>query len=62
MTILDGDGNPMTIASPFVVGWVYVGLFGGFVLVSGVIALIFQKKLRRPVLASAVILLTPAAI
>jgi len=62
MTILDGDGNPMTIASPFVVGWVYVGLFGGFVLVSGVIALIFQKKLGRPVLASAVILLTPAAI
>ena len=48
MTILDGDGNPMTIASPFVVGWVYVGLFGGFVLVSGVIALIFQKETSSP--------------
>jgi len=52
----------VTAASPFVVGWVYVGLFAGFVLVSGVIVLIFQKKLRRPVLAAAVILRTPAAI
>jgi len=46
--------NPVTVASPFVVGWVYVGLFAGFVLASGLIALIFQKKLRRPVLAAAV--------
>jgi len=62
MTILDENGNPVTAATPFVVGWVYVGLFGGFIVVSTVIALIFQKKLRRPVLAAAVILRTPAAI
>ena len=62
MTILDGDGNPVTAASPFVVGWVYVGLFGGFVLVSGIIAAVFKKPLRRVVLAAAVILRTPAAI
>ena len=62
MTILDGDGNPVTAASPFVVGLVYVGLFGGFVLVSGMIAVVFRKPLRRVVLAAAVILRTPAAI
>ena len=62
MTILDEDGIPVTAASPFVVGWVYVGLFAGFVLVGGIIALIFQKKLRLPVLAAAVIFRTPAAI
>jgi len=62
MTILDGDGNLVTAASPFIVGLVYVGLCGGFVLISGLIAIIFQKKLRRVVLASAVILRTPAAI
>jgi len=52
----------VTAASPFIVGWIYVGLFGGFVLLSGLIAIIFQKKLRRPVLAAAVILRTPAVI
>jgi len=52
----------VTVASPFVVGWVYVGLFGGFVLVSGIIAAVFKKPLRRVVLAAAVILRTPAAI
>ena len=62
MTILDAIGNPVTVASPFVVGWVYVGLFGGFVFVSGLIALVFQKRLHRVVLAAAVILRTPAAI
>jgi len=62
LTILDGDGNSVTGVSLFVVGWVYGGLFGGFVLVSGVIALIFRKPLRRVVLAAAVILRTPAAI
>jgi len=62
MTILDENGNPVTAASLFIVGWVYVGLFGGFVLVSGLIALIFQEKLRRAVLAAAVLLRTPAAI
>ena len=62
LTILDRNGNPVTAASPFVVGLVYVGLFAGFVLVSGLVAIIFQKKLRRPVLAASVILRTPAAI
>ena len=52
----------MTAASPFVVGLVYVGLFAGFVLVSGMIAVIFRKPLRRVVSVAAVILRTPAAI
>jgi len=58
MTTLDGNGNPVTPASPLVVGWVYVALYLGFVLVSGLIALFFQRKLRRPVLTAAVILRT----
>jgi len=62
MTIYDGDGNLVLDSSPLVVGWVYVGLFGGVVLVSVLVAVIFQKKLRRVVLAAAVILRTPAAI
>ena len=45
MTILDGDGNPVTAASPFVVGLVYVGLFGGFVLVSGMIAVVTPRRI-----------------
>jgi len=61
-TVYGENGNPVTAASPFIVGWIYVGLFGGFVLLSGLIAIIFQKKLRRPVLAAAVILRTPAVI
>jgi len=62
MTILDGNGSPVTAASPFVVGWVYFGLFGGFVVVSTLVALVFRKPLRRVVLAAAVILRTPAVI
>jgi len=62
MTILDENGNPLYIASPFVVGWVYIGLFGGFVIVSTLVVLVFRKPLRRVVLAAAVILRTPAAI
>ena len=55
MTTLDENGKPLADASPFIDEWVYVGLFGGF-------ALIFQKNLRRPVLAASVILRTPAAV
>jgi len=62
MTTLDSDGNPLVGASPFIDEWVYVGLFAGFVLVSGLLAFFFQKKLRRPVLAASVILRTPAAV
>jgi len=60
--ILDENGNPVTAASPFMIGLVYGGLFGGFVLVSGLIALLFQKKLHRVILAASIILRTPAAV
>ena len=62
VTILDEDGNPVTEPSPLIVGWVYVGLFGGFVVVSGLVALVFRQQLHRIILATAFILRTPAAI
>ena len=52
----------MTFASPVVVGWVYIGLFGGFVIVSTLVVLVFRKPRRRVVSTAAVILRTPAAI
>ena len=63
MTILDENGNSVSVSSSLdVLGWIYVGSFGGFVLISGLIAIIFRKLLERVVLAAAVILRTPAAI
>ena len=61
-TVLNQDGTLVAAASPFIVGWVYFGLFGGFVVLSSVFALLLRKQLRRPILAAAVILRTPATI
>jgi len=61
-TVLNQDGTLVAAASPFIVGWVYFGLFGGFVVLSSVFAPLLRKQLRRPILAAAVILRTPATI
>jgi len=44
------------------VGWVYVGLYAVFILVSGLIAVAFRKPWRRVIIAASIVLRTPATI
>jgi len=61
-TIFDQNGNPVRNAPEGVVAWIYVGLFVGFVVISGVVAIVYGKRLRRLISAAANILRTPATI
>jgi len=62
MTISDEDGSLVIVSSPLMVGWVYVGLYAVFILVSGLIAVAFRKPWRRVIIAASIVLRTPATI
>jgi len=59
---LDSSGEVVGPALPDISGYIFLGVFVGFVIITGLVALCVKKCLQRPIAAAAVMLKTPLSV